>query len=253
MDRLGLKDKVVIVTGAAGGLGRAFALAFAAEGARVACADIVESGVNETVTEIDAAGGEGIAVKTDVTDPESTHRLCQTVVDHWGQLDVLVNNAAIYAGLQRRPLWEIEAAEFDRVMAVNVKGPWLCTKAAFPHMQAQGAGRIINISSATFFSGSPGWIHYVGSKGAIVAMNRAMAREMGDHGILVNAIAPGFTLTEASYGIVDDAANYGINRGAIKRGAQPEDIVGTALYLASDLSGFVTGQMIVVDGGREFH
>ena len=248
-----LKEKVVVVTGAAGGLGRAFALAFAASGSRVACADIALAGAEETARLIKNAGGEGMPIAVDVTDEHSTVDMCRTIVDTWGRLDVLVNNAAIYAGLERKPLWQIDSAEFDQVMAVNVKGPWLCAKAAFPHMQAQAAGRIINISSATFFSGSPGWIHYVGSKGALVAMNRAMAREMGDHGILVNAIAPGFTLTEASYGIVDNAASYGINRGAIKRGAEPEDIVGTALYLASDLSGFVTGQLIVVDGGREFH
>lgn len=247
-----LKDKVAIVTGAAGGLGRAFAQAFAQAGAAVTCADINLKGVHETADLIQAAGGNAIAVKTDVTDGDSTQALVNQTIKQLGQIDVLVNNAAIYAGIERKPFWEIEDRDWDQLMAVNVKGIWQMSKSAVPHM-FEGGGKIINIGSATFYSGSPGWLHYVASKGATVGMTRSMARELGDYNITVNAIAPGFTLTDASLNMMDDAANYGVNRGAIKRASQTQDMVGTALYLASAASDFVTGQTIVVDGGRQFN
>jgi NAD(P)-dependent dehydrogenase (short-subunit alcohol dehydrogenase family) len=164
---------------------------------------------------------------------------------------VLVNNAAIYAGLARQPFTEIAEADWDRVMAVNVKGTWLASKVVAPRLTAPG-GAIVNISSATVMSGSPQWLHYVASKGAVIAMTRAMARELGDRGIRVNALAPGFTLTEASLEIIPGAATYGVERGALKRASVPEDMVGAALYLASPLAGFVTGQTLIVDGGRQF-
>ena len=247
-----LNDKVAIITGAAGGLGRAFAEAFTKAGAKVACADINLAGAQETVDLIKSAGGKAIAVKTDVTDKASADELVDATRSQFGQLDILVNNAAIYAGLDRMPFWEIDDDVWDRVMAVNVKGIWQMSKAAAPHMFEKG-GKIINIASATFYSGSPGWLHYVASKGATIGMTRSMARELGDYNVTVNAIAPGFTLTEASLSMMDDAASYGVNRGAIKRASQTEDMVGTALYLASKASDFVTGQTIVVDGGRQFN
>jgi NAD(P)-dependent dehydrogenase (short-subunit alcohol dehydrogenase family) len=137
-------------------------------------------------------------------------------------------------------------------MAVNLKGAWLCAKAVFPAMQRRGRGKIVNIASSTVFSGSPLWAHYVASKGAVIALTRTMAREAGDHGITVNVLAPGFTLTDASLGLIDDAASYGVARGAIKRAAYADDMVGAALFLASPASDFVTGQTLIVDGGREF-
>jgi NAD(P)-dependent dehydrogenase (short-subunit alcohol dehydrogenase family) len=137
-------------------------------------------------------------------------------------------------------------------MAVNLKGAWLCAKAVFPAMQRRGRGKIVNIASSTVFSGSPLWAHYVASKGAVIALTRTMAREAGDHGITVNVLAPGFTLTDASLGLIDDAASYGVARGAIKRAACVDDMVGAALFLASPASDFVTGQTLIVDGGREF-
>jgi NAD(P)-dependent dehydrogenase (short-subunit alcohol dehydrogenase family) len=170
----------------------------------------------------------------------------------FGGVDILVNNAAIYAGLERAPFYELSEAEWDRVMAVNLKGPWLCAKACVPAMRERGGGSVVNVSSATVFSGSPLWAHYVASKGGVLSLTRAMAREVGDLGIRVNAIAPGFTLTEASRDLVPDADAYGVDRGAIRRSAQPEDIVGTAVFLASDASAFVTGQTIIIDGGRQF-
>ncbi len=247
-----LKNKVAIVTGAAGGLGRTFAIAFAEAGAKVACADVNLEGLEETAVLITQSGGQAFAIKTDVTNMASTNQLVEQTVSQWGQIDILVNNAAIYAGIERKPFWEIDEKTWERVMDVNVKGIWQMSKSVVPSMFERG-GKIINIGSATFYSGSPGWLHYVASKGAAVGMTRSMARELGDFNITVNAIAPGFTLTEASLGIVEDAANYGINRGAIKRASQSGDMIGTALYLASSASDFVTGQTIVVDGGRQFN
>ena len=155
------------------------------------------------------------------------------------------------ATLQRRPFFEIPVEEWDRVMAVNLRGPFLCAKSAHAHMRERG-GRIVNVASATVMSGSPMWMHYVASKGGVVAMTRVMARELGTENINVNTLAPGFTLTEASLGMMENAATYGVERGAIKRAATPEDMVGAALWLASPLSSFMTGQTLVVDGGRQF-
>lgn len=243
-----LKDKVVIITGAGGGLGKAFALAFANEGAKVAIADINSEGAAQTSKEIKGS----IAVTVDVTSEESVKAMAQKVMDKYGRIDVLVNNAAIYAGIQRKPFYELSEKEWDLVINVNLKGTWMASKAVFPFMKEQGGGKIINISSATVMSGSPQWSHYVASKGGVIGLTRSMAREVGDFNINVNNIAPGFTLTEASLSLMDNAKEYGVQRGAIKRGSNAEDIVGTALYLASKASDFVTGQTIVVDGGKQF-
>jgi NAD(P)-dependent dehydrogenase (short-subunit alcohol dehydrogenase family) len=169
-----------------------------------------------------------------------------------GGVDILVNNAAIYAGLERAPMEDLDEAVWDKVMAVNVKGVWQVSRALSPYLRKAGQGAIVNVASATVFSGSPHWMHYVASKGAVIAMTRAMAREMGDDNVRVNVIAPGFTLTEASLGLMEDAASYGVTRGALKRASQPDDMVGAALYLASPLAAFVTGQTLIVDGGRQF-
>lgn len=243
--------KVVIVTGAAGGLGRAFAQGFASAGASVVVADIDMIGVDETAALISATGAQAVAVKVDVTSKESTDALAQAALDAFGRIDVLINNAAIYATLTRKPFTEIDPAEWDRVMNVNVKGAWLCSASVYPKMSHPG-GRIVNIASATVYSGSPLWMHYVASKAAVIGMTRVMAREVGGDGVTVNAIAPGFTLTEASLSLIEDAETYGVDRGAIKRSSQPDDIVGTALFLASDNASYITGQTLVVDGGKQF-
>jgi NAD(P)-dependent dehydrogenase (short-subunit alcohol dehydrogenase family) len=241
----------VVITGAAGGLGRAFALAFAAQGDRVVAADIDAAGAEQTAKLITEAGGHGLAAQVDVTDPASARGLAETAAAEFGAVDVLVNNAALYAGLTRRPFDQIDPAEWDKVMAVNVKGAWLVTAAMLAHLRQPG-GKIVNIASATVMSGSPLWMHYVASKGAVIAMTRVLAREVGERGITANALAPGFTLTEASLGMFADAASYGVDRGALRRACQPEDIVGAALFLAGPGSGFMTGQTLVVDGGRQF-
>jgi NAD(P)-dependent dehydrogenase (short-subunit alcohol dehydrogenase family) len=248
---LGLDGRVVIVTGAGGGLGRAFAEGFARHGARVVVADIDRAGADRTVESITTGGGDALAAHVDVTDAASTRDLVAATVAGFGAVDVLINNAAIYATLTRSPFADIDPDEWDRVMRVNVKGTWLMTSAALPAFTRPGAS-IINIASATVLSGSPEWMHYVASKSAVIGMTRVLAREVGVDGIRANVIAPGFTLTEASLGQIENAATYGVDRGALKRPALPDDIVGAALYLASPLSGYVTGQTLVVDGGKQF-
>lgn len=249
---LGLAGKRVIVTGAAGGLGRGFALAFARAGATVLAADIQAEGVAETARLIGKAGGKALAGTVDVTSTTSCSALADTAMQQMGGLDVLVNNAALYAGLERRPFEAIEEAVWDKVMAVNIKGVWQATRAMTPLLKDAGGGSIVNIASATVLSGSPQWMHYVASKGAVIAMTRVMAKELGPHNIRANVIAPGFTLTEASFGHMADARSYGVDRAALKRNAEIDDITGGALYLASPLSSFVTGQTLVIDGGKQF-
>ena len=247
-----LTGEVAVITGAAGGLGRSFALAFASAGAAVVVADRNETGAAAVADEISSHGGQALAVAVDVTQMSSVVAMAERALAWAGSLSILVNNAAIYAGIERKPFWELEEAEWDRVMAVNLKGAWLCAKALFPAMQQRGRGKIVNVASATVFSGSPLWAHYVASKGALIALTRSMAREAGDYGITVNALAPGFTLTDASLGLMTDATNYGVNRGALKRASHPEDMVGAAIFLASPASDFITGQTLIVDGGRQF-
>ncbi|MBN9177581.1 MAG: SDR family oxidoreductase [Microbacterium sp.] len=243
--------RTVVITGGAQGLGRAFADAFAAAGDLVVVADIDAAGAARAATEIEAAGGRAIAVPVDVTDASSARALAEAAdAAGAGGIHVIVNNAAIYATLTRAPFDEIDEPEWDRVMAVNLKGPWQVVKAASPYL-GDGA-RIVNVSSATVMSGSAQWAHYVASKAGVIGLTRVLAKELGARGVTVNAVAPGFTLTEASLGLIPDAAQYGVDRGAIARAIEPVDIVGAVMFLAGPASGFVTGQTLVVDGGRQF-
>ncbi|MGP6206333.1 SDR family NAD(P)-dependent oxidoreductase [Microbacterium sp. F2] len=251
MDSTARSPRTVIVTGAAGGLGRAFAEAFARRGDLAVIADVDEAGAQRAASAIVEAGGKAIGVRVDVTDANSARELAAAAAAAGdGGIDVIVNNAAIYATLTRSPFEEIDEAEWDRVMAVNLKGPWQVGRACSPLLR-EGA-RIVNIASATVMSGSAQWAHYVASKAGVIGLTRVMAKELGVRGITVNAVAPGFTLTEASHSLISHAESYGVDRGSIKRPIHPDDIVGAVEFLASPEAAFVTGQTMVVDGGRQF-
>lgn len=249
-----LKGKVAIVTGGARGIGKAYALRLAEEGARVVVADVLDG--TPVAEEIQEKGGEAIAVKTDVSDEQSVNTMVRTATERFGRIDVLVNNAGIFVGLTRKLFYELTVEEWDRVMGVNMKGIFLCCKAVYPQMKKQGKGKIINVSSSTFYMGIPLFSHYVASKGGVIALTRAMAREVGDDNICVNAIAPGFTVSEALQGSTaysEDRLKMLANMRCFKRNGVSEDLTGTIVFLASDDSDFVTGQTIVVDGGAVFN
>src|SRR5499426_994192 len=247
-----LENKVVIVTGGARGIGRSYCLGVAAEGARVVVADIADP--KPTVTEIEARGGQALAVECDVSREQDTQRMATEALARFGRIDVLGNNAALYGTLKRRPFMEIPVEEWDRVMAINLRGLFLCARAVFPAMKAQGKGKIINISSGTLFKGVPHYIHYTTSKGGVVGFTRSLARELGEFGIRVNAIAPGFTLSgENEKNMPDEGKEVNIRLRMLKRAEVPEDVVGTLVFLASDDSDFITGQTILVDGGGSVH
>ena len=243
--------KVAIVTGAGQGLGRAYAEALAAEGASVVIAEINEGNAKDTAEAIAAAGGAALAVRTDVTDPDSCAAMVAAAVDRFGTVDILVNNAAIYDGLHMEAFEDFEIAEWDRVMAVNVKGTWLATRAVAPLMKEKGYGKIVNVSSTVAYIGPPLLLHYVASKGAVVAMTKALAKELGDYGVRVTALAPGMTFTEATEHLLPDPimGDMFMEMQCLKEKLQPEHVVPALLFLCSPESDFVVGQNWVVDGG----
>ncbi len=246
-----LKDKVAIVTGSAQGIGRVYALRLASEGAKVVVTDMLET--EPVAREIKERGGEALALQTDVTAEKSVEEMAERTVGRFGRIDVLVNNAAIFGVLEHKPFDKISAAEWDKIMAVNVKGLFLCSRAVVPQMKKQESGSIINISSGTVLKGTPSFLHYVTSKGAVVALTRALATEVGPFGIRVNTIAPGHTLSDAVKKRGPKVDERAVATRCIKRSQLPEDLAGTVVFLASEDSAFITGQMIVVDGGSSFH
>jgi 3-oxoacyl-[acyl-carrier protein] reductase len=248
-----LKGKVAIVTGGGRGLGKAFCLRMAEEGAKVVIADILDKEAQQTAEEIRTKSSSSIALTVNVTSVEDTLRMARETVKQFGRIDILVNNAAMLYGITRKPFTEIPVAEWDRLMAVNLKGAFLCCRAVFPQMKEQGKGKIINISSETAFTGSRNLIHYATSKGGIISFTRALATEVGQYGICVNSIAPGFTDTEASRTITEDITKYDVSLTPLRRLEQPNDLVGAIIFLSSDESDFITGQTLVVNGGRYMH
>ena len=249
-----LAGQVAIVTGAGMGIGKAIAERLAADGAAVVAADV--RGHDATAEALREAGGRAIAAAADVTSETDVVKMAQAALREFGHIDVLVNNAGIFSTLEPKPFETIDPAEWRRVMDVNTLGIFLATRAVVSHMRARGAGRIVNIASGTPFKGVPFLLHYVASKGAVVAITRALAKELGAAGILVNAVAPGFTLSDgvkanpAQLGRLQEAS---VKARAIARDQFPADIVGAVSFFASADAAFITGQTLVVDGGSYFH
>ena len=252
----GLKDKVVIVTGGGHGIGKAYCLGFGQAGSRVVVADIDRRAADQVSAEImRQKGAAALALHTDVADERSTKGMAAAVLQRFDRIDVLINNAAIFATIpmNRGRIETIDPAEWDRLMAVNLKGLFFCCRAVLPSMRAQKSGKIINIASGTVFAGSPGRIHYVTSKMATIGFTRTLAREVGDDNITVNVLAPGNTLSEEnpSQEVIRLRESSAALR-ALKRIQMPQDVVGAMLFLASPLSDFMTGQTVNVDGGISF-
>src|SRR4030095_8387535 len=245
-----LGGKVAIVTGGARHIGAAYCRRLAAEGAAIVIADILDGAA--VAAEIKGKGGKAMALNIDVSKEEDTNRMASEAVQAFGRIDILVNNAAIFINIQRHPFYEISAEEWDRVSAVNIKGPFLCAKAVFPQMKEQRSGKIINISSSTAYWGTPNFLHYVASTAALIRINRSLAREVGEYGICVNAIAPGLVEHEGQ-NAPKALTELQLKARSIKRLERPEDLFGTVVFLASPDSDFMTGQTIVVDGGSVFH
>jgi NAD(P)-dependent dehydrogenase (short-subunit alcohol dehydrogenase family) len=249
-----LKDKVAIVTGGVRGIGRAMAEGLAEEGASVVIADMTKADL--AAKEMTGKGCKTIGVKVDVSSEKDTDRMAEEAVKSFGKIDILINNAGIYTSLIPGPMENIAVEEWRKVMDVNVMGMWLCSKAVVGEMRKAGGGRIINITSGVPFKGNPFLLHYVASKSAVIGLTRALAKELGKDDILVNAIAPGFTLSD---GIMDNEIQLKHYREisaqvrVLQRDQHPSDLVGTAKFLAGPDSSFITGQTIVVDGGAYFH
>jgi 3-oxoacyl-[acyl-carrier protein] reductase len=250
-----LQDKVAIVTGGGVGIGKAYAQGLAKEGAKVVVADIQEAEAKKVAADIAQSGGEAIAIAVDVTSEEKTRAMAQAALKAYGKIDVLVNNAGLYSALKKKNFMEIDGDEWDRVMAVNVKGLFLCVKAVYPVMKQQGKGKIINISSGTALNGSPFFLHYVSSKAGVIGFTRALAREVGGDNICVNAIMPGLTISGSNQEGVLTPGQLADRRKrrCLQRDQVPQDLVGTVIFLASDDSDFMTGQSIGVDGGMNMH
>lgn len=248
-----LQGKKVLVTGAARGLGRDFAQAIAEAGAQVVMADILDDLVQEEAIELQQRGLKVEAVKIDLADAVSIQQAVEQAVKYLGGLDGLVNCAALATNVGGKSLMDYDADLWDRVMNINVKGTWLVTKACVPFLKQADAGKVINVASDTALWGAPNLMAYVASKGALVAMTRSMARELGQFNICINTLSPGLTLVEATEYVPQERHDLYVNGRAIQRQQLPQDLNGTALYLLSDLSSFVTGQNIPVNGGFVFN
>lgn len=251
-----LDERVVIVTGGGHGIGREYCLGLAREGARVVAADIDDKAARAVADEIQGQGGHAFGVHVDVAEEESVAEMVRASLDHFRTIHVLINNAAFFlrpVPITRRTFDQIPVAEWDRMMAVNLKGIFLCCRAVVPTMKANRRGKIINISSSTFFIGREGFAHYVTSKAGVIGFTRVLARELGDFRITANAVAPGLTRSEDEITDAVRARHEELTRArCLKRIEVPEDLVGTILFLCSSDSDFMTGQTLLVDGGVSF-
>jgi len=249
-----LADKVAIVTGGAMGIGYAIAETLAAQGASIVVADL--KGAAEAAARLNAKGCKATDVTVDVSREGDPARMAEAALATFGGIDILVNNAAIYSTLTLKPFEELTVADWRQILDVNVIGQFLCCKAVLPAFKERQAGRIINISSGVAFKGNPGMLHYVASKGAIVSMTRTLATELGDYGILVNSVAPGFTLSDGVHANATLAAAvspFSVRGRALKRDMVPADVVGAVSFFAGPQAAFITGQTLVVDGGAYYH
>jgi 3-oxoacyl-[acyl-carrier protein] reductase len=249
---LDLKDKVVIVTGGGRGIGKAYCLGFAENGSRVVVADIDLENASNTVNEIRLRGGQAIAIRVDVTNFDEVQNMARRTFEIFGGIDVLVNNAALLGDLELKPWDQISLEEWDIVLRVNITGMFYCVRAVAPYMIKKEKGKIINIASDQFLKGGKGRLHYTTSKAAVIGFTRALARELGDYNINVNAVAPGLTYTGYSK-VPQERFDEVTKQRCLKRIEYPEDLVGTVLFLASELSDFITGQTVVVNGGDVFY
>jgi NAD(P)-dependent dehydrogenase (short-subunit alcohol dehydrogenase family) len=247
---MSLTGKVAIVTGGAQGIGRAIADGLAADGARIVIADIA----NAKAAAETYQGGMGVTV--DVSDPEQVDAMVKTVIDECGAIDILINNAGIYASLEMRPFEQIPVDEWRKVMDINLLSMFLTCRAVVPIMKLQGRGKIVNISSGTPFRGVPFLLHYVTSKGAIVAFTRSLAKEIGASNVHVNCVAPGFTVSDGVKQhpeVLEALAEVSVSARTLKRDQVPQDVAGAVVFLCGDGADFITGQTMVIDGGQYFH
>ena len=250
-----LFDKVAIVTGGAQGIGRACAMEMAKEGCKVVIADMNETKAEEVVRLVKTEGKDALAVMTDVSRVDRTLNMARATADRFGKIDILMNCAALvsHGTIKRGPFDEIDVAEWDRVIDVNLKGVFLSCRAVFPYMRTQGAGKIINMTSTQFFDPRTKYLHYIASKGGVIGLTRALAMELGEHNIHVNCIAPGGIVTEHASMDVEKALQRSADRRPINRLQYPADVVGTVIFLASRESDFITGQTLMVNGGAYMH
>jgi NAD(P)-dependent dehydrogenase (short-subunit alcohol dehydrogenase family) len=247
----GVQDRVVIVTGAGQGIGRELARQFAAAGATAVVADLDLTKAEAVAKEIHEAGDVGQALQVDVAEESSVDTMVDAVVERWGRVDVLINNASIFATLKKEPFDELPLPEWERVLRVNVTGTFLCTRAVARHMRAAGFGRIINVSSDAVTRGTVNYLHYVTSKSAVIGMTNSLARELGPHGITVNCVRPGSVATEVDRAVnpTTEVRERAASLQCIPRGMVPTDLVGIMIFLATPASQFITGQTIACDGG----
>lgn len=250
---INLAGKRLLITGAARGLGAAFAAHAVAAGASVCIADILEERGRETAANLGSKDGTAFFTPLDLSDPDSIQRCADLAAKEMGGLDGLLNNAGIATGIGGKTMEEIDIDTWDKVMTINVRGTWLMTRAAIPHLRKSSSPKILNVASDTALWGAPVLMHYVASKGAIIAMTRSMARELGPDNITVNAIAPGLTLGEATEYVPEARHKHYIAGRAISRQQEADDVTGPALFFLSDSAGFVTGQILPVNGGFVFN